>query len=67
MSYNVLVNQMKCIIQSLDSGKEFMLKDIINDPPTRLGRTLFEAVEKGEIPNVRCIGKDGDVEIYIKL
>ena len=53
MSYKVLLNQMKSIIANLPSGEKFLLKDIITDPPTRLGRTLYDAVESGEIPNVK--------------
>lgn len=62
MSHKVLENQMKSVIHSMKPGTEFMLRDIINDPPARLGRTLYEGVESGEIENVVCIeqGKGGD-------
>lgn len=67
MSYKVLLNQMKSIIANLPSGEKFLLKDIITDPPTRLGRTLYDAVESGEIPNVKYIGQESGSAAYEKL
>lgn len=67
MGYKVLENQMRSIINNLDQGKEFSLRDIIQNPPARLGRTLYEAVQNGNIPHVQCIGIIDGVEHYKKL
>lgn len=67
MSYVVSENQMRSIINSLPSGKTFFLRDIISNPPARLGRTLFEEVQSGEIPNVVYNKKVDGVETYTKI
>lgn len=67
MGYQVLENQMKSIIQSLKPGTEFMLRDIIANPPARLGRKLFEGVQSGEIENVVCIEKGKGSDKYRKI
>lgn len=67
MSYKVLLNQMKSIIANLPSGEKFLLSDIITDPPTRLGRTLYDAVESGEIPDVKYIGQENGTALYQKI
>lgn len=67
MSHRALENQMKSIISNLKEGETFMLKDIISDPPARLGRALYEGVQSGDIPKVKCIGPKDGVEIYMKL
>lgn len=67
MSQETLENQMKAIIDSLPTGKEFQLSDIISDPPALLGRRLFEDVQSGKIENVKCItGVDDTVQRYKK-
>lgn len=67
MSYKVLENQMRSIINNLPDGKEFYLHDIIENPPAQLGRTLYEDVQSGRIQNVKRITKEGDtVERYQK-
>lgn len=67
MSYTVLENQMKNIINGLSAGTNFMLRDIINDPPALLGRRLYEGVQSGEIPNVIYDKKVDGVESYTKI
>lgn len=67
MGFIVLENQMKSIINSLPAGTNFMLRDIINDPPARLGRCLYEGVQSGEIPNVVYNKKVDGVESYTKI
>lgn len=67
MSYTVLENQMKSTISSLPAGTNFMLRDIINDPPALLGRRLYEGVQNGEIPNVVYNKKIDGVESYTKI
>ena len=67
MGYQVLENQMKCIIQSLKPGTEFMLRDIIANPPAGLGRKLFEGVQGGEIENVVCIEQGNGADKYRKI
>lgn len=66
MSHTVLENQMKSIISTLESGTTFMLRDILDNPPTLLGKTLYNGVKSGEIPNVEFIGKEAGVDKYIK-
>lgn len=58
MSYKTLENQMICVINSLPSGKEFCLNEIIENPPAQLGRTLYQYVQSGKISNVVCITPD---------
>lgn len=67
MSYTVLENQMKSVINGLPVGTNFMLRDIINDPPALLGRRLYEGVQSGEIPNVVYNKKVNGVESYTKI
>ncbi|MBP3602784.1 MAG: hypothetical protein J6J79_01390 [Lachnospiraceae bacterium] len=67
MSYTVLENQMKSTISNLPAGTNFMLRDIINDPPALLGRRLYEGVQSGEIPNVVYNKKVDGVESYTKM
>ena len=67
MSYTVLKNQMKSTISSLPVGTNFMLRDIINDPPALLGRRLYEGVKSGDIPNVVYNTKIDGVETYTKV
>ena len=67
MSYNVLENQMRSIINNLPSGKTFFLRDIISNPPARLGRTLFEAVQREAMSNVEYLTKVDSIEQYQKL
>lgn len=66
MSHTVLENQMKSIISSLKSGTEFMLRDILDNPPALLGRRLYEDVASGDIPNVEYVGKEDGIDKYIK-
>lgn len=67
MGYEVLINQMRSAIHSLPVGNEFSLNDIIANPPAQLGRTLYEDVQSGAIPNVICITTNADtVQRYRK-
>lgn len=67
MGMKALENQMKCIILSLAPRTEFVLRDIINDPPALLGRKLYEGVADGTIPNVEYIGKEEGIDKYKKI
>lgn len=67
MGYEVLENQMQSVISNLEKGKEFMLKDIISNPPAGLGRILYQKVKSKDIPNVKYMGKKNDVDVYVKL
>lgn len=67
MSYQVLENQMRSVINNLPSGKTFFLRDVISNPPARLGRTLFEEVQSGAIPNVQYLTKVDGIEQYQKI
>lgn len=67
MSYRQLENQMNSIISNLKTGEKFFLRDIIPNPPAQLGRTLYENVENGAIPNVKFIAKINNADQYEKL
>ena len=67
MSQTTLENQMRSIICSLKPGTEFLLRDIIDNPPALLGRRLYEAVENGSITGVVFIGKFEGYAKYRKL
>ena len=55
---------MRSIISSLKPETEFILRDIIDNPPALIGRRLKGAVESGSITGVVFIGK---FEGYNKL
>ena len=67
MGQEVLENQMRNVINCLPPGKIFFLRDIISNPPARLGRTLFEKVQNGTITNVKYLTKVDGIEQYQKL
>lgn len=67
MSDKALENQMKSVISNLKSGEKFFLRDIISNPPTLLGRKLYESVENGSIPNVKFIAKINGADQYEKM
>lgn len=67
MGYEALENQMKSVINSLESGKEFFLRDVMQNPQPMLGRKLYEAVQNGDIPNVKWIENVDGVNRYKKL
>ena len=67
MGHEVLENQMRSIINSMPLGKTFFLRDIIANPPARLGRTLFEEVQSGAITNVKYLTKVDGIEQYQKM
>lgn len=68
MSYKVLENRMRTIINNLSAGKEFQLNEIIENPPAQLGRQLYEDVQNGRIANVICITQSNDtVQKYRKI
>lgn len=67
MSLKVLENQMISVINSLTPREEFLLKDIITNPPALLGRHLYEKVQRKEISNVEYIGKVAGVDKYRKI
>lgn len=43
MGFDVLVNQMQCIIANLPSGKKFLLNEIIADPPGSFGKNTLRS------------------------
>ncbi|MBS5909141.1 hypothetical protein ABEO75_18355 [Paenibacillus macerans] len=59
VSFIDLYKEAVSTINSLEPGSEFVLRDIISNPPALLGRYIFEAVENGNIKNVSFEGKDG--------
>ena len=66
MSHNELRGQMEKRIAMIEPGKEFSLRDIMGECPSVLGKTLFESVRNGNIPNVECLGKFDGVDKYRK-
>ena len=67
MSHVELENHMRKIIDKLQPGTVFILRDIISDPPARLGRQLYEDVQSGKIKDVVLHGKSDGVEQYKKI
>lgn len=67
MSFNELECQMKNIISNLKPETEFLLRDIIANPPALLGRKLNEGVKDGTIPDVEFIGIIDGYDKYRKL
>lgn len=66
-TYADLYKKMVRKIDALPAGTEFFLRDLIDTPPTLLGRWLFDNVENGIIKNVIHIEKrDADAEKYRK-
>lgn len=65
--YGPLEEEMKSTIHGLASGEEFTIADILSNPPARLGRTLYEEVQSGEIPNVQYLGRINRKSRYRKL
>lgn len=62
--YSLLVKK----IEKLESGEKFFLRDLIDTPPTLLGRWLYDNVKNGKIKNVKHLGNDGtNPERYEKL
>lgn len=62
--YKIMVSK----IGLLPSGTKFYLRDLIDTPPTLLGRWLYDNVANGTIPNVKHLGNNGsDAEQYKKL
>jgi hypothetical protein len=62
-----LENQMISVINSLKPETEFLLRDIISNPPALLGRVLHDGVTDGTIPNVIYIGNQDGVDKYKKI
>lgn len=68
-TYNDLYKEMAKKIKDLDPNQiinptlnkgEFYLKDIISNPPTILGRYLYERVKDGKISDVIPLGRIGE-------
>ena len=67
-SYASLYRRMVKKIEMLPAGSKFRLRDLIDTPPTLLGRWLYDNVANGMIKNVRHLGNNGsDAEEYEKL
>ena len=65
--YGPLEEEMKRNIQGLASGEEFILADVLPNPPAQLGRALHDKVKSGEIPNVQYLGRIDERSRYRKL
>ncbi len=66
-TYAELYKDMVLKIENLPQGQEFFLRDLINTPPTLLGRWLYDNVKDGIIPNVEYLGKGSDAAQYKKI
>ena len=64
--YAALRTEMRDKINALEPC-EFVLRDVIANPPALLGVYLYEDVHNGTIPNVEHIGMEKDVHKYKKL
>lgn len=67
MKHKELEMHMKQLIDKLAPGTEFMLRELIPNPPSLLGRYLYEGVQNGTIPGVCFIGKVAGVDKYKKV
>ncbi len=55
-------------IENLPVGTIFFLRNLIDNPPSLLGKWLYDHVESGDIKNVKHLGNDGsDAEKYEKI
>jgi len=67
-TYSNLYKLMIKKIDALPSGATFKLRDLIDTPPTLLGRWLFDNVANRSITNVKHLGNNGsDAEEYEKV
>lgn len=67
-TYAQLYKTMVGKIEKMKVGTKFFLRDIIDTPPTLLGRWLYDNVANGTIPNVKNLGNNGsDAEQYEKI
>lgn len=67
-TYADLYKRMVKRIESLPVGTTFFLRDLIDTPPTLLGRWLYDNVADGTIKNVKHLGNNGsDAEKYEKI
>lgn len=63
-----LYKEMVKKIEELPEGAEFFVRDLIDTPPSILGRWLYDNVANDKIKNVEHLGKKGmDPEKYIKI
>lgn len=67
-NYVELYKEMIKQINRKPSGTKFKLRDLVETPPTLLGRWLFDNVANGTISNVKHLGNNGsDAEEYEKI
>lgn len=67
-TYAELYKKMVAKIDILPKGRRFKLRDLIDTPPTLLGRWLYDNVANGTIKNVKHLGNNGsDAEEYEKI
>ncbi len=67
-TYAELYKRMVKNIDKLPIGTNFLLRDLIDTPPTLLGRWLFDNVKNGSINNVKHLGNNGsDAERYERI
>lgn len=67
LSYTELEEHIKNLIEKLEPGTEFFLKDILVNPPAQLGRFLYKEVSEGRIKNVIYLNNVVGVEKYKKV
>lgn len=67
-SYATLYKTLIKRIDKLESGKSFIIRDLINTPPALIGRWLYQNVDNGTVKNVIHDGKDSvGTEKYKKV
>lgn len=67
-TYAQLYKKMVKKIANLPVGTKFYLRDLIETPPTLLGRWLYDNVADGTIQNVKHLeNKGSDAEQYEKI
>lgn len=67
-TYAELYKKMVIKIDTLPAGRKFKLRDLIDTPPTLLGRWLYDNVANKTIKNVKHLGNNGsDAEEYEKI
>lgn len=67
-TYAELYKKMVSKIDALPKGSKFRLRNLIDTPPTLLGRWLYDNVANGKIKYVKHLGNNGfDAEEYEKI
>lgn len=67
-NYHKLYSAVTAEIDKFSIGEVFYLRDCIQNPPSSLGRWLFESVENGKVSNIIFYAKDSNgINQYKKI